>query len=76
MICLAGGRISDAVRIDAALERQIERAGRKVHPLTRAFRARLQETVAAAGATDTDLSRWRDEGAGLSDEAAVALALR
>ena len=76
MLCLAGGRISDAVRIDAALDRQIQRAGRKVHPLTRAFRARLKDAVEAAGTSAADLHRWRDEGAVLSDEAAVELALR
>jgi len=76
MLCLARGRVSDAVRIDAALDRQIQRAGRKVHPLTRAFRARLQAAVEAAGATPADVARWCSEGAELSDPAAVELALR
>jgi len=76
MLCLAGGRVSDAVRIDAALERQIQRSGRKVHPLTRAFRSVLQEAVDAAGIAPLDLERWRGDGEALGDEGAVEMALR
>jgi hypothetical protein len=76
MMCLAAHRLDDAVRIDAALEQRAAGAGGAVHPLTRAFRARLAAALQAAGPTAGDVERWRREGALLSDAAAVALALR
>lgn len=76
MMCLATHRLDDAVRIDAALEQRAAGAGSALHPLTRAFRARLADAVQVAGATAADVERWRREGALLSDAAAVELALR
>jgi predicted ATPase/DNA-binding winged helix-turn-helix (wHTH) protein len=76
MVCLASHRLDDAVRIDAALEQRAAGGGSAVHPLTRAFRARLTAEVQAAGAPAADVQRWRREGALLSDAAAVDLALR
>ena len=76
MLCLAGGRLADAVRIDAALERDIRKSGAKPHPFTHAFRARLQAAVEAAQVDPGDLRRWQAEGQALSDAGAVDLALR
>ena len=76
MLCIADGRLDDAVRIDAALERHIRASGNKVHPLTREFRARLLEAVNDVGIQPGDLQRWRVEGEALSDGVAVDLALR
>ena len=74
-LCIADGRLDDAVRIDAALERHIRTNGNKVHPLTRQFRARLLEAVNGAGIQPDDVQRWRAEGEALSNAAAVDLAL-
>ena len=76
MLCLADGRLGDAVRIDAAAEVQLRGARSKPHPLTRAFRARLQAALSSANVAAAELERWRREGASLKDEAAVDLALR
>jgi hypothetical protein len=45
-------------------------------PLTRAFRARLQAALSKGNVAADDIDRWRQEGASLSDEGAVDLALR
>ncbi len=76
MLCIADGRLGDAVRIDAALQRHIRTNGNKVHPLTRQFRARLLEAINAARVQPDELQRWRVEGEPLTDAAAVDLALR
>jgi predicted ATPase/DNA-binding winged helix-turn-helix (wHTH) protein len=76
MLCLAGGRLRDAVLIDAAADRQAAGARGKPHPLTRAFRARLQAALSKGNVAADDIDRWRQEGASLSDEGAVDLALR
>ena len=76
MLCLAGGRLADAVRIDAALERDIRKSGAKPHPFTLAFRARLHAALDAAQVHPDDLRRWQAEGQALSNAGAVDLALR
>ena len=76
MLCLAGDRLSDAVRIDAALQRDIRKSGSKPHPLTRIFQTRLQAALDAAQVPPEDLQRWRAEGEALSNAGAVELALR
>ena len=76
MLCIADGRLDDAVCIDAAHERHIRANSNKVHPLTRRFRARLLEAVNGAGIQPDELQSWRAEGEALSDAAAVDLALR
>jgi len=76
MLCLADGRVDDAVRVDAAVERQLRDLRRNPHPLTRAFRACLQAALVGAKVAAADHERWRREGESLSDEGAVDLALR
>jgi predicted ATPase/DNA-binding winged helix-turn-helix (wHTH) protein len=76
MLCLARGRLDDAVRIDTAVDRHLARPRAKQHPLTRAFRARLQTALIDAHVALPDLERWRREGESLSDAGAVDLALR
>ncbi|WP_162247112.1 winged helix-turn-helix domain-containing protein [Rhizobacter sp. Root404] len=75
MLCLAGGRLHDAVAIDAAARLQENLARKMPHPLTQAFRARLDNEIARADVGPADLARWRSVGESLSDEAAVELAL-
>ena len=76
MLCLAEKRVADAVRIDGALEAYGRRTGNQSNTLTQQFRDRLQRSIDAAGMAAPDLEQWRAEGAGLSDKAAVDLALR
>ena len=76
MLCLTRGRLGDAVRIDAAVDRHLRSPRSNLHPLTRAFRARLQAAVTDSDVAAADLERWRCEGESLSDEGAVDLALR
>jgi predicted ATPase/DNA-binding winged helix-turn-helix (wHTH) protein len=74
-LCLAEGRLDDAVRIDAALERYRVRTGNASNTMTSAFRQRLQEALKASQVAVDDIEAWRLEGETLSDEAAVAIAL-
>ena len=76
MLCLANDRLGDAVRINAAVDRQLRGTRSKPHPMTRAFRARLAAALSGANPAAADLERWRREGELLSDEGAVDLALR
>jgi len=76
MLCLARGRLADAVRINAALEEQANAPGSRLHPVARAFRARLAAAIEREGPDAADVARWRHEGLSLSDAGAVELALR
>jgi len=76
MLCLAGQRLDDAVRIDAAIQQRAAANSGPDHPLTRAFRAHLAEAVETSGIPPADVERWRREGTLLNDAAAVNLALR
>jgi tetratricopeptide (TPR) repeat protein len=76
MLCLARGRLDDAVRIDTAVDSHLARPRGKLHPLTRAFRSRLQTALVGAKVPSTDVERWRREGRALSNAGAVDLALR
>ena len=71
-----GNAAGDAVRIDAAVDRHLRSPRSKLHPLTQAFRARLQAAVTDSDVSAADLERWRLEGKSLSDAGAVDLALR
>ena len=75
MLCLAEGRVADAVRINAALEEYVSRTGNKVNAVTADMRGRLERALAEAAAQPADLDRWRREGQALTDVAAVRLAL-
>jgi predicted ATPase/DNA-binding winged helix-turn-helix (wHTH) protein len=75
MLCLAGGRLHEAIAIDAAARLRESLARKKPHPLTQAFRARLSAEIERADVGLAELKRWRTVGESLSDEAAVELAL-
>ncbi len=75
-VCLADGRLADAVRIDAAYARDLRAvAPATPHPLTRCYADVLATALAAAGIYDAQIVQWRVEGEALDDAAAVNLAL-
>ena len=76
LLCLADGRLADAVRIDAVLESYGRRTGNLSNTLTGEFRRRLERELDAAGIDAAEIAHWRLEGAALSDADAVELALR
>lgn len=75
MLALARGRVDDAVRIFAVVERHERALGDEPHRATDRVRERLAAACAAASCRETDLAAWRAEGEQLDTAALVDLAL-